>query len=371
MILIDKGITDLVAGYDRIYQAESILHRRWRQPLLLAYSRRRQVFEAELSESRHRSDEFAARFRIGIWLSSILLILGAVALPALILLGELGSLRGPLLCFAPLLILAGLNGWALLAMLWMWQKERKKPVPPPNPLEKRNTTEIFAEWRESFRGELLMNERDEDTSGIYHLIARLLPLDSHAYLLYGLQIDENEQVDVLVVGSWGIWVFEVKNLNGVIRWSEGVWTKSRGVHRLQRDEQVEIARGDQAFESVWSCKAKQVTENIESSIPELIAGNPKVARVRGGLVFTHPQARFVISPGVPFNWGVPKFWIEKLGGIPVVPGFDERTTLRILEALLCRHQELTNPSRLRSLDKQAERLVRQSEDQLKSWIAEV
>jgi hypothetical protein len=112
MILIDKGITDLTSGYDRISQAENMLRRRWRQALLQAYSRRRQIYDEELFAYLKRNNEFRKRFRIGIWLASSLLILGAVAFPALILLGEIGRLRGPLLCFSPILILAGLNGWA-------------------------------------------------------------------------------------------------------------------------------------------------------------------------------------------------------------------------------------------------------------------
>jgi len=370
MILIDKGITDLITGYDSIYQADIVLRRRWRAPLLQAYSRRRQRYESELSIYHNRANEFRKRFRFGIWLSSILLILGAVAFPALILLGELGSLRGPILCFSPILILAGLNGWALLGMLWMWQKERKKPPPPPNPLGKRISEELLSEWRQCLRGSIKSKKVNEDDTGINHLIARLVPLEDNSYLLDHLSILENDQVNVLVIGTKGIWIFDVIHVNGVIRWNDGVWTRSRGVHRLQRDEQNVLAQDEQAYESVWSRKAISITALIENSLPDVISQNPKLARVRGGLVFTHPQARFVIPDGISFNWGIPKFWFEKLRTVPEVPGIDERTSLRMIEALLGRHRELTLPSQPKSMLRISEELVRKSEDKIKSWIAE-
>lgn len=371
MILIDKGLIDLIAGYDRISQAETMLRRRWRQSLLQAYSRRRQVYEAELVTFRSRTNEFKKRFRIGIWLASLLLILGAVAFPAMLLLGELGSLRGPILCFSPILILAGLNGWALLGMLWLWQKEKRKPLPPPNPLENPIAEGLLPDWRQGLQGNLPGMKGYEADAGINHLIARLLPLEDKAYLLDRLDYSKADQIDLMMIGPKGIWLFNVIHLSGVIQWKDGVWTRSRGIHSLQNDEQVELARDEQAFESVWSSRADKITEILERNLPEIIALNPKIRRRRGGLVFTHPQARLVIPSGVPFNWGIPKFWLDKLRSLPDLPGFDERTSLQVVELLLCRYQELTGISPSRSMLLFADQLIRQTESTLKSWVAEV
>jgi hypothetical protein len=371
MILVDKGLMHLVAGYDRISQADTVIRRRWRQPLLLAYSRRREIYEADLTIYRNRSTDFRKRFRIGIWLSSVLLIIGAVAFPALILLGQLGSLRGPILCFAPILVLAGLNGWALLGMLWMWQKERIKPPPPQNPLENRISAELLVEWRQGLSGTVLGQKGDRDAPGVYHLIARLLPTSDDSFLIDCLNVDENEQVDVVLIGSKGIWLFEAIHLNGVICWNDGIWTRSRGIHSLQKDDLIELARDEQAFETVWTRKAVRISTILEQSLPDVFAMNPRVARVRGGLVFTHPQARFVIPAGVSFNWGITKFWLEKLREVPAVTGADERISLRIVEALLCNHQENAGLSRTKSMLSLADELIRQAEGQLKTWIAEV
>jgi hypothetical protein len=87
-------------------------------------------------------------------------------------------------------------------------------------------------------------------------------------------------------------------------------------------------------------------------------------------VFTHPQARFIIPAGVPFNWGVTKFWLERLRVTPVIPGLDERISLQILEALLRRHQEYAGKISARSMLQSAAGLISQSENQIKSWIAE-
>ena len=104
MHIIDNQNSDIVAGYKHIQAAENELKSKWREPLLSVYARQREIYEGDLKEYQDIRAEFNRRLRLGIWMSSALLLLGLLVLPALILINELGDFRGPLFCFSPLLI---------------------------------------------------------------------------------------------------------------------------------------------------------------------------------------------------------------------------------------------------------------------------
>lgn len=367
MILVEKRLIDLAAGYQLIRQAESALVRRWRGRLLAAYAHRRVEYEREKADRNRRVAEFLARARLGFWLSSASLVLGLLVFPASLLIGELGALRGSLFCFGPLLVLGGLTGWGILVVLWLWLKDRQKILPPPHPLRNGLLEPLLPKWREGLRGALPAQKPYEGAVGEYHFIARLQALDSRSYMLYRLRQQPGDDVDVVVVGPRGVWVFEVKYLSGILCWREGVWTHLKTYRGPGGAPMSEPRAVSEAFDQQWRRMAEEVAETIRRRAPALVARQPLAARVRGGLVFTHPQAIYDIPAGCPFNWGVIQFWIETLAKIPEVPGMDEGAAMEVLDALLSRHRQVSGEPPVRSMAAYARELIRQAEARLAAW----
>jgi hypothetical protein len=116
--------------------------------------------------------------------------------------------------------------------------------------------------------------------------------------------------------------------------------------------------------------AKEVEETLRRKASGLITRLPNLARIRGGIVFTHPEGRYDIPPGSPFNWGIIPFWLEKVSTVAPISGVDERSSLQALEALLIRHQQVNNMTRTRSMLVYAEQLIQQAETGLAKWVRE-
>ena len=96
---------------------------------------------------------------------------------------------------------------------------------------------------------------------------------------------------------------------------------------------TEIREAEEAYDQQWRRMADSVVETLHRRAPDLVRKNPKIIRIRGGLVFTHPQGKYDIPPGSPFNWGIIPFWIEKLRTVPLVPDIDEKSIYQILDVI--------------------------------------
>ena len=102
MQLIDNQNSDIREAYVRIQKAENELQSKWRKPLLAVYAQQREEYQKSIERYNRERTEFRRRLRLGIWMASILLLLGILVLPALLLINEIGDFRGPLFCFSPL-----------------------------------------------------------------------------------------------------------------------------------------------------------------------------------------------------------------------------------------------------------------------------
>jgi hypothetical protein len=368
MQLVDKSIYEILAGYHRIVHAEAELLHDWRDPLLEMYATQRSTYEQELSRYRQQKNQLLSRIRIGIWLSSIILAIGFIILPILITISELGDLRGPLLCFSPILILGGLTGWAIIAVLWIWQRDDVKPKPPPHPLKNSIINPIILSWKRNLAGPIQIDNIDEKDKGVFSFIARLQIIDSEAYILHNLRIDNENSIDVALIGPRGIWVFEVIHQDGTIRWREGQWTHRRTYLRLSGSALTEIRDSKDKYDHRWNSAVRNLTENIEASLPELIERSPNILRIRGGLVFTNKKVKVDIPPGCPFNWGIIPFWIEKLEEVPSVAGFDEQAIFSLIDFLISKHRKITGLIEGRSMLTIADKLFESEENNLKTYI---
>ena len=368
MQIIDKQISDIIQAFVRIQKAENELQGKWRKPLLAVYAQQRENYEIDLELYNQQRSEFRRRLRLGIWMASILLILGILVLPGLLLINQIGDFRGPLFCFSPLLILSGLTGWAIIVVLWIWQREREKPVPPQNPLKTDLFYPLLPIWKEGLIGSLPKKKPDPDATGEYHFVTRLQSLSDNSYILYRLQLNPSEIVDTIIVGPKGIWLFEVIYLKGLVRWQNGEWSKIRSNRRLALRNQNQVQKIDQPFEVKWQHTSDEITNALTRN--NSLYGNhpPDLFKVRGGLVFAHPQGRYDIPPGCPFNWGVVSFWLEKFQSLPDLEGMDNYVIYSILDILLSTHHQLTGIEQPRSMMSHAEKIVLTADRRIQKWM---
>jgi hypothetical protein len=368
MHILNTHLSDIVSGYERIRQSEIDLQSKWRPQLLATYAGQRAAYEEELEEYNQNRSEFSRRLRLGVWMASALLVLGLLVLPGLILINELGDFRGPLFCFAPILILGGLTGWAIIVVLWIWLRDQEKPIPPTDPLKSGVLSPLVPLWKEGLRGELPSKKPHPGATGEYHFIVRLQTLEEDFYVLYGIQQRTGEDIDVILVGTKGVWVFEVKYLKGIIRWRDGVWTQIQSVGRLNPRSIQEIREADQPYEDQWKRATEDVIKTIQRHAPEVIATSPEVTRVRGGIVFTHPKGRYDIPQGCTFNWGVIPFWLEKLRTVSIQPGMDEDAIMQVIDALLRRHHQIIKGNKPYSMNDYADLIFLKAEENIRKII---
>jgi hypothetical protein len=366
--LVNKSITEVFAGYSRILNGENEILHHWRDALLDVYAHQRSIYEGKVEEYSRQRSRFLSRIRIGIWLSSGILVLGLIILPLLITISEVGDLRGPLVCFSPILILGGLTGWSIIILLWIWQRSQSKPEAPPHPLKSDLVPALLPAWKSGLIGQIHAERPEENVRGMITFIARLQMIEPETFILHKLQLADKLRLDIALVGPRGIWLFKVINHEGIITWRDGHWTQRRTIRRVGSPALIEFKEPDDTFDQQWRKAADGLIAHLTETLPELVESTPNILRVRGGLVFTHPKVKVDIPAGCPFNWGLVPFWLNKLGNVPVVSGFDDATILRIIEALIDRHQTLVGNMQKRSVLEYANELIASSELRIKSYI---
>jgi Nuclease-related domain len=360
MILVDKRVTNLIQGYDRLHEAERTLADRWRHRLLTAYARQRAAYDA--AAARHRARTLG---------------LGRAALAA--------AAAGAALLLAAGLFFKGAAGWqAALAVgglavcgagvaIWLWQGVLAAPRRPAHPLRGSLRARLFPallpRWYDGLQGRLPADMPYTGATGEYELVSQLAGLRGvPGFLLYRLRQRPGDDVDVAVVGSKGVWVFEVKYWSGQITWGPGGWHReksyyARGGQRVTEDREISQPPDEQ-----WQRMAVDVAETLRRREPRLIAAIPALARIGGGLAFTHPEATYDIAPGCPCAWGTIGGWKQQMVRAPAIAGVTARAQVRILDALLARHREFAEIRETLSMDAYAAQLVRHVENELAAWL---
>jgi hypothetical protein len=361
MNLVDKRVTNLVQGYDRLHEAEKNLAARWRHRLLAAYTRQRVAYDAALA--RHR-----ARTRG--------LVLAALAATAV----------GIGLLIAAGLLFAGTGGWPVAALavaglaiggagiaVWLWQAVLAAPRRPAHPLRGALKARLFPSllprWYDGLQGRLPAEMPYQGASGEYEFVSQLAGLRGvPGFLLYRLQQRPGDDVDVAVVGAKGLWVFEVKYWSGLITWGPDGWHRQKTYYARGGQPVTEAKEISQPPDEQWRRMAMDVAETLRRREPQLIAAFPALARVNGGLAFTHPDARYDIAPDGPCAWSTIGGWRQRFAAAPAIPHITERDVLRILDALLSRHHAFADTAEKLSMDTYAAQLVRHTENELAAWL---
>jgi hypothetical protein len=379
MKLIDKNITDIISGYDDILRAEIELRTRWRPQLIAAYARRIAILETESSGSKRQQLQ-----------TLISALLGA----AFTLVGIGSFCRGIIqnngntlwyCCGGPILILLGL---LISGATWFYHKApsnpktRRVPLHPfrGSPLQKGVYPDLQASWIEGLSGGLKdevpdypdyrhNNEKDHGAQGERIFIRRLREdFDDRYYLLARLMQRPREDVDLVLIGPKGVWVFEVKHWSGEIYWDDQGWRRVQTYYErggVQTTKQPDV---NEAPDQQWIRAAAQVGRTLQSHAAAILARYPSLAQVRGGIVFTKEEAVLKFQPGRPAFWGNTNFWIKTLHEVEPKADLDRRSTLQLVEALLARHRELAPAGQTRSMQAYARGVLQEADSRLGEWV---
>lgn len=366
MILLERTLSDITAGYDQIARAQSELLSRWRGALLTAYARRMETYQQALSAhqrafKRHRTASYT-----GIILGTLAILLSAVACPAQFYI-EKGDFNWWLICLSPITLIVGVVSIVVLTQLWRQRKDHPAPTPPPHPLRDELFPPLLPQWRAELRGYLPEPMPDEGARGEYQFVDTLEKVRSQAYILHRTQQRVGEDIDVIVVGPRGVWVFEVKHWSGKVIYRDGKWSHLKsyfepGGEPVTREKEI-----GQPPEQQWKRTAADVAETLQRRLRPLVAQIPALTDVKGGLVFSYDNAERQIED-VPVSWGTIAFWERYYRKSPLIPGLEERQIYQVLDALLARHRQVSQEAKMRSMKAAAERLTAQAEKALQDWI---
>ena len=359
-MLIDKRVTDLIAGFERIREADVHLLKKWRHSLLVAYARQREQYSADYREHRQRIKDNTKTVLGGVGLCLIPIIIGFI-------LGESA------LCFSALSMLCGSVAIGVLLLNLVWKTLKDKPKPPPHPLhlplKRQLMPELYSEWLIRLTGKFTGDQTKYGTEGERALVQALeRTLGNRAFILNNLQQRHNNDVDVVVVATSGIWVFEVKYWSGRIAWRNGEWRRQKSHYEPGGQQITESVDVGEPPDQQWARMAQDVGETLRRRERQLAGRSPLLFDIKGGVAFTHPKADYYIPRDTPFRWGDITGWTRYLSQARFFPGMNQRIALRFIDALLERHREISGDHSTRSMDDVASQLIQQTEIRLRAWI---
>ncbi len=362
--------SDLVAGYDRLRETQSALPSTYRQELLQAYSRRMQAYNRRLQRARSWKKLINPALLL---FSLILVILCGVGFWFSIT----GSPTGLVLfCVAGMLVVA----FALLGLILGSKPSRPEnplgndPQSGPTQLRQQLFPDLTPRWLDGLAAPVPTDPqvvRWAKESGKHGLIgefklvrALAAALPPEYFILHGLMQNYGDDMDVLVVGPCGIWLFEAKYLNAQISYQDSLWRFRKTDPKT--GQVVDLDLGE-APDQQWVRMRDEIRRTLAYRGRNLVRQLPALGEIQGGIVFTHPQASYQIEKSPPFAWGLIPGWVQMVLNAPPVPGMDLRVQLQLLDLLLLRHQEVNPGRQVVSMAAQADRVIGEAKSRIETW----
>lgn len=373
MIFVNKNLTDIAEGYQKILETEGQLVAKWQRPLMEVYAHQQSRYTRKKANHRRRMKSMGLWMPVGLGLAGLTFFagLGASWGSNVVNNNGLEALLAPVgSALMPVAILLGIGLaiiWAGMAFLF---QPRSPQHPLKSPLKEKLFPSLFPAWQAQLRQSLPAAVEEHGDRGENEFIRRLArQLDDTYFVVNKLQQNPNEDIDVAVIGPSGIWVFEVKYWSGEIIWQNGHWERNQSHYAPGGILVEEPGKVSQPPDKQWRRVAGQVLQTLQKRMRRVIFSIPDLAEHQGGIVFTHPKATYDIAGQAPFAWGTIAHWQQWLKSAPPIAGLNEDKRIRILSALLARHQQLNRERSQISMVAYADRLRDNAEARLKQWVS--
>jgi hypothetical protein len=294
------------------------------------------IWARELSDGRQR---LRKRARFGLSLGLLVLVVLAPIL-----------LAAPVLSY--FLAAVAVLSLALLPALasWEWLRRRQGEEPSPDPADDPEPQppatgpeprpdpadpvplNITQKWwdKVAYNPRTPRPEQTHGDEGVEDFCNDLVAeLPDTYFAVRDLLVRRKLDVDVLVVGPTGIWVFEVKYWTGEITCHRGEWHKTTtwyGPGGYEESKEKDMRSPDRQW-------LREKVE-VEKTLQRLPGSESLLSAIQGGIVFSHPDGHWDIDGSCESAYGGPDDWTEAIRSSPSLPQFTLETRLRVLEGLL-------------------------------------
>ena len=198
-----------------------------------------------------------------------------------------------------------------------------KIQPPPE--EPQASLDLTEQWWQAVSNRDFLESSDSAEAGqisFLRYLAEHLPDDYFAARSPFLQSSLN--VDVLVIGPTGIWLFETRHWRGRVTCRGGVWQR-------EPSPDAPLESLTTPLDQSWLAGRKI----IEQTLSLKLARNANFgALIRGGLVFTHPEVEVQVDSSSKVQAGTPPQWLQRIRGTQQLSLFSTEVQLLVLDALL-------------------------------------
>ncbi len=143
--------------------------------------------------------------------------------------------------------------------------------------------------------------------------------------------------DLVLVGSTGLWVFEVKHVTGLIECHDGSWQQTKTYYEPGGRQVAEVKPFRLAPDHQWLLERDAITQTLRSRVRRW---DDLGIKIRGGVLFSLPGATFDIDGTHKSDWGTLDYWAPKVCEAPNLAQMTPRAVLEIIDAILARNHQI-------------------------------
>ncbi|MCS6993048.1 MAG: NERD domain-containing protein [Anaerolineales bacterium] len=191
--------------------------------------------------------------------------------------------------------------------------------------EPQTSLELTEQWWQAVSSREPLETGDAAETGqvaFLKFLAEHLPDDYFAVRSPFLQSSLN--IDVLVIGPTGLWLFETRHWRGRVICRAGVWQREPSPDAPLESLTTPLDRS-------WLVGRKI----IETTLSAQFARQTNFgALIRGGLVFTHPEVQLELDSSSKVEAGTPPQWLQRIRNAARLAHFSTEVQLFMLDALL-------------------------------------
>jgi hypothetical protein len=203
----------------------------------------------------------------------------------------------------------------------------------PEPEQPGTSLEIAEQWWQSVSSRAPSQPTGEAGLGEFSFLRYLsenLPNDYIA--VQSLLVKQSLDVDVLLIGPTGIWLFEVKNWRGRVTLHNGIWKHEAAPGETPDDPSRPF---DDAQDKPSDAQWLDERETVEKTLNLRLARNARFGTLlRGGLVFTHPNVQLEMDGSSKVEVGTPPQWLRRIRSTAKMAQFSTEVQLLVLDVLL-------------------------------------
>lgn len=144
-----------------------------------------------------------------------------------------------------------------------------------------------------------------------------------------LKVAQKLDADLIIIGSNGVWVFEVKHWSGVVTCKNGRWRHLQPYRESER-------RVDWPLDKQWIKEAEMVRRVLGSKVPRHTDLHEALG---GGLVFTHEGLSLYVDDSCKARIFTPKSCVEALLSAPTAPDFTLEKRMQVADTLLASSEQ--------------------------------